>query len=117
MQIRLTPPELGDLQVTVHMRDGVMEASFETSSDHATKLLSQSLAQLKSGLEAAGVSVEKLQVQQSPRQNAPGDGDSDSKQQPQEQQQQAQHDQQRREMLQRMWRKLTGTNDPLDLVA
>lgn len=117
MQIRLTPPELGNLQITVQMRDGVMAASFETSSEHATKFLSQSLGQLKTGLEAAGMSVEKLQVQQAPRRDAGNDGDSDSKHQPQEQQQQAQQDQQRREMLQRMWSKLTGAGDPLDLVA
>jgi flagellar hook-length control protein FliK len=118
MQIRLDPPELGALQVTVNMRNGVMSASFETSSDHATKLLSHSLGQLKSGLEATGVTVEKLQVAQAPKQDAPSDSDSesDSKQAPQEQQQQAQQDQQRREMVQRMWRKLAG-GDPLDLVA
>ena len=118
MQIRLDPPELGALQVTVNMRNGVMSASFETTSDHATKLLSHSLGQLKSGLEAAGMHVEKLQVEQAPKQEAKSDSESDSesKQPPHEQQQQAQQDQQRRAMVQRMWRKLAG-GDPLDLVA
>src|SRR5206468_12374312 len=67
MQIRLDPPELGALQVTVHMRDGVMTAAFETSNDDATRMLSHSLNQLKTVLESAGVSVEKLHVQQSPK--------------------------------------------------
>ncbi len=116
MQIRLDPPELGALQVTVHMRDGVMTASFETSSDHATKLLSHSLGQLKSGLEAAGMTVEKLHVEQAPKRDTDADARSDSKQAPQEQQQQANQEKQRREMVQRMWQKLSG-GDPLDMVA
>ena len=35
MHIRLDPPELGALQVTVHMEDGVMSAMFQTSTDGA----------------------------------------------------------------------------------
>jgi flagellar hook-length control protein FliK len=117
MQLRLNPPELGAVQVTVHMRDGVMSAAFETTSDHATRLLSHSLGDLKSGLEANGVSVEKLHVQQAPKRDADTESDGDSKQQPHEQQQQAQQDQQRREVVRRMWRKLAGDEDPLDMVA
>lgn len=115
MQIRLDPPELGALQISVRMQDGVMTASFQTSSDDATKLLSHSLTHLKSMLESTGVSVEKLQVEQAPREHKPGD---------QSQQQSAQHDdttarqeQQRREMLRRMWRRLAIGDDPLDMVA
>jgi flagellar hook-length control protein FliK len=115
LQMRLDPPELGALHVTVHIRDGVMTASFETSNDEATKLLSHSLGQLKSSLEAAGVTVEKIHVEQAPKRDAQNNSD-DGKQAPQEQQQQARQDQQRREMVQRMWRKLAG-GDPLDLVA
>ena len=37
MHIRLDPPELGALQVTVHMEDGVMSAMFQTSTDDATR--------------------------------------------------------------------------------
>jgi flagellar hook-length control protein FliK len=117
MTIRLDPPELGALQVSVHMRDGVMTAAFETSSDDATRMLSHSLGQLKTALEASGVSVEKLHVQQSPKQESKG-GDSERQQGgSHQQQQQSQRDQQRREMLQRLWRRLSGGGDPLDLVA
>ena len=116
MHLRLDPPELGVLQVTVHMKEGVMTASFETSNDNATKLLSRSLGQLKSGLEAAGMSVEKLHVEQSPTQNNQQSSGENAKQPLQDQQRQAQQDQQRREMVQRMWRRLSG-GDPLDLVA
>jgi hypothetical protein len=67
MQIRLDPPELGDLQISINLRDGVMSASFQTSNDEATRLLSHSLGQLKGVLESQGVSVDKLHVQQAPR--------------------------------------------------
>jgi hypothetical protein len=118
MQLQLHPAELGALQVTVQMKDGVMTASFQTTNDSATKMLSRSLGQLKSGLEAAGVSVEKLHVEQAP-QDSKSNSDSGSKQpseDQQDQQQQARQDQQRRELVKQMWKKLSG-GDPLDLVA
>lgn len=119
MQIRLDPPELGAVQVRVEMRDGVMTAFFETSSDQATKLLSHSLGDLKTALEAQGVSVEKLHVSQSSRQqdssSSSRDGSKDDSQPRQDTA--AQQEQQRREMMQRMWRRLMNGQDPLDLVA
>jgi flagellar hook-length control protein FliK len=115
MQIRLDPPELGALQISVRMQDGVMTASFQTSSDDAAKLLSHSLTHLKSMLESTGVSVEKLHVEQAPREHKTGE---------QSQQQSGPHDdaaarqeQQRKEMLRRMWRRLAIGSDPLDMVA
>jgi flagellar hook-length control protein FliK len=119
MTIRLDPPELGALQVSVHMREGVMTAAFETSNDQATRVLSHSLGQLKSALESAGVNVEKLHVQQSPRQESGDNSErqSNQRQDQEDQQQQARQEQQRRQMLNRMWRKLAGGEDPLDLVA
>jgi flagellar hook-length control protein FliK len=119
MQIRLDPPDLGALQVTVQMRDGIMSAAFETSNEQATRMLSHSLSQLKTALETSGVTVEKMHVQQAPRQQSSGNSNGDSQQQSQdpEQQQQARQEQQRRQMLQRMWNKLAGVGDPLDLVA
>jgi flagellar hook-length control protein FliK len=116
MQLRLDPPGLGAMQVTVRMRDGSMTAAFETSNDEATRQLSHTLGQLKTSLEAAGMSVEKLHVEQAPKNDSQSKGDSDSHTAPNEQQQQAQQEKQRREMMQRMWAKLAGT-DPLDMVA
>jgi flagellar hook-length control protein FliK len=115
MQIRLDPPELGALQITVRMLDGVMSASFQTSNDHATQLLSHSLNQLKHGLESQGVSVDKIQVQQSPR-DQQASSDEQSRQQ-HEDDQSARQEQQRKEMLRRMWRRLSIGGDPLDMVA
>jgi flagellar hook-length control protein FliK len=118
MQIRLDPPELGALQVLVHMRDGAMTASFQTSNDDATKLLSHSLGQLKQVLESQGVSVDKLHVQQAPRdQQASNNSDDQRQQQHAREDESARHEQQRKEMLRRMWRRLSGNPDPLDLVA
>ena len=76
MHIRLDPPELGALQVSVHMQDGVMSASFQTSNDDATRLLSHSLGQLKHMLETQGVSVDKLHVTQTPRDQQSSNEDS-----------------------------------------
>ena len=125
MHIRLDPPQLGPLAVTVRLRGGVMEASFETASDEAAKLLSHSLGALKSSLESHGMNVERLHVTQAPKDPAaPQDGGNsrDSQQSGQQggdlqQEQSARQEQQRREMLRRMWRKLSGMGDPLDMVA
>jgi flagellar hook-length control protein FliK len=116
MHIRLDPPELGALQVTVRMIDGAMTASFETSTDQATKLLSHSLGQLKTALETQGVSVERLHVQQSPR-DQQSSSNSDDRRQSRQEDASARQEQQRREMLRRMWRRLGMIHDPLDMVA
>lgn len=119
MEIRLDPPELGALKVMVEMRDGVMSATFQTSSEEATQLLSHSLNQLKHVLESQGVSVERLQVQQAPKSDS-----SNTKDDPNQRQQQATSDdhaarqeQQRKEMMRRMWRRVSGAGDPIDYLA
>lgn len=119
MQIRLDPPDLGQLQISVSLRDGVMSASFETNNAEATRLLSHSLSQLKGVLESQGVSVDKLHVTQSPRNEntSSRDNDGSNQQQGGAQDSPARREQERRELLQRMWRKLTEGSDPLDMVA
>jgi flagellar hook-length control protein FliK len=116
MTLRLDPPELGAMHVRVEVRQGVVTASFEASNDQAAKLLSHSLDQLKSSLEAQGVSVEKLHVTQSSRlQSSSQNSQRDSSEQKQDSA--SQQEQQRREMMQRLWRRLLKGQDPLDLVA
>jgi len=118
MHIRLDPPELGALAVQIDVRDGVVTASFQTSNDQATRLLSHSLTQLRTTLESAGITVEKLQVQQSPREHfASGNNDRDRHPNQQAYERSGHDDRQRREMLQRLWRRLTVGRDNLDLVA
>ena len=117
MQLRLTPPELGEMQLSVQMRNGVMSASFQTTTDQATRLLSHGMSDLKHSLETAGVSVERIQISQAPKGSSSSGGNNseqDSQRQPGDAQ--SQRDQQRRQLLQRMWKKVTG-GDPLDLVA
>jgi len=122
MRIRLDPPQLGAMQVTVRIEDGMITAAFETSSDEATRLLGHSLNQLKTTLETHGVAVDRLQVQQAPReaQSSSSQGDARREQGGQsssDQEQSARQEQQRREMLRKLWRRLTGEPDPLDLTA
>jgi flagellar hook-length control protein FliK len=116
MQLRLDPPELGAMQVTVQMHDGVMTASFQTSSDEATRMLSHSLNQLKTALESQGVSVDKLQVRQ---QTFKDSHNQDSSQQHQQQAQDnpARQQQQRRDLMRRMWAKLALGDEPLDITG
>ncbi len=116
MQIRLDPPELGALQVSVEMRDGSMTATFQTSNEDATRLLSHSLGQLKTALEAQGVIVEKIQVQQAPK-NQPSQSQEEQSPQQHRDEANARQEQQRREILNRMWRRVSGGSDPVDLVA
>jgi flagellar hook-length control protein FliK len=109
-------PELGALQVTVEMRDGTMNATFQTSNENATQLLSHSLGQLKTALEAQGVTVEKIQVQQAPK-NPSSQNQGEPSPQQQRDEASARQEQQRKQMLQQMWRKVSGGVDPVDLVA
>lgn len=115
MHIRLDPPELGALQVRIEMRDGIMTAAFQTSNDDAARMLSHSLGQLKHALESQGVSVEKLQVERTPREQSNNSTREDSQQHQPDQQ--LQQEQQRRELLRRMWRRLSGGADPFDVTA
>lgn len=121
MRVRLDPPELGALDVAMKMVEGRMVASFTTSNDNATQLLSHSLGQLKSSLESAGINVDRIDVRQAApaqqssssndrdaNQNSPGDRGSNFQQQ---------SDQQRRQMVNRLWRKYAYGDDAVDLVA
>lgn len=118
MQIRLDPPELGALQVILTIKDGVVNATFQASSDDSSKLLSHSLGQLKTALETAGVTVDKLQVTHTPRDTQTNTGgDDQQRHQPGQDDLSRQQEQQRKEMIKRMWRKLAGESDPLDLVG
>jgi flagellar hook-length control protein FliK len=117
MRIRLDPPELGVLEIRVDLRQGAMAASFETSTEHAARLVSHTLDQLRQTLESQGVNVEKLQVQHTPRDQHTSRGDEDDSRQRRPDDEAARHEQQRRQLLGRLWRRLAGDRDPLDLVA
>jgi flagellar hook-length control protein FliK len=74
MTLRLSPEHLGEVQIKLSLRDGVVRARMETSSDDATKLLQDSLPQLRAALEARGVRVDELTIQQTSN-TTPGSSD------------------------------------------
>lgn len=120
MQITLHPANLGHVHISVQVSAGSVSATFETTNDQATRLLTHNLSQLKQTLESAGVSVEKLQVQQSrdPQpQNQNDSRDQSQQQQSATDQRSAQQEQQRREILQQMWDKISGSQDWVDVKA
>jgi len=88
------------------------------SAVHTHLRPNHSLGDLKSQLEAQGVSIEKLHVTQSARAASGGKSDSgDSSRRDGSPTEQQRRDQQRREMLRRMWSKVAGEQFPLDMVA
>lgn len=120
MRVRLDPPELGALDVALKMVEGKMTASFTTSNDQATQLLSHSLNQLKGALETAGIQVDRLEVRQAAPTSASSDRDSTGQQQQSDRgsaSSQQQGEQQRKQMVDRMWRKYAYGSDAVDLVA
>lgn len=120
MKIRLDPPNLGQLNIDVTLDEGVLTASFQTTNDEATRLLSHSMQQLKQTLESAGVSVDKIQVRQtssSEQSSNSRSGDQDQQQQQNAHDHPQRQEQQRREALQKMWAKLALGEEPLDMVA
>lgn len=121
MKIRLDPPNLGQLQIDVSVDEGTLTASFQTSNEEATRLLSHSMQQLKHSLEAAGVNVDRIQVRQTSESSSSnstrsGDQDSSSHQRSPEDHSHS-REQQRRDFLQKMWEKLALGQEPLDLVV
>ncbi len=104
MMLRLDPPQLGSMRLSVRMVEGQLTATFSTSSDVAHQMLQQSLNQLRAGLENAGFQVDRLQVQRTNPESQGGlsqqQGGGDSR----EQMQQQHRDHQRRETLTRLWR-------------
>lgn len=62
MQIHLRPPELGNLQIDVSMRDGMLSARLEAQSPATHQLLVDNLPQLKDSLTQQGLQVDRLEV-------------------------------------------------------
>jgi flagellar hook-length control protein FliK len=62
MQLRLQPAELGNVQIDVTMRDGMLSARLEAQSPGTHQLLVDNLPQLKESLAQQGVQVDRLEV-------------------------------------------------------
>ena len=69
LAIRLDPPSLGDLRITMTVVNGRVSADLLTSNADAHALLSADLASLRQALEAQGLSVDRLSIQSAPPQS------------------------------------------------
>lgn len=116
MTLRLDPPEVGALQVAVMMKDGMATVTFTTDNPEAARMMSNTLGELRNSLHAAGITVDKMTVASVPKSETSGNStnsDSNSSSDPRQQNNpfhsdDHRRDQQRREMLERMWRKVAG---------
>jgi flagellar hook-length control protein FliK len=62
-EIRLDPPNMGSLKVSIALNKGSLTAQFETSTDVVRDLLSNHIDKLRSVLEGQGITVDRLAVQ------------------------------------------------------
>jgi hypothetical protein len=62
VRLRLDPPELGHLTVTMKMNGGTVQVRLEASSGAAATLLEKGLATLRASLQSQGLTVDRLIV-------------------------------------------------------
>ncbi|TWT43186.1 flagellar hook-length control protein FliK [Botrimarina hoheduenensis] len=62
IQLRLSPPELGSIQLRIEVADGVMTASIETENHAARNALLENLPQLRERLAEQDIRLEKFDV-------------------------------------------------------
>ncbi len=62
VRILLDPPRLGSVRVSMNIKDGVLNASFETQSQAARHIIAQDLPNLKIALEQQGIEVGEFSV-------------------------------------------------------
>ena len=63
VRIRLHPPELGALEISLNMKQQTLQASIITDTDAAREVLQQNLPQLQAKLAEQGIKVEKFELQ------------------------------------------------------
>jgi len=66
MNMRLDPPELGQLRVQMTIARGIVSADFQASSPQAHALLEKNMVALRNALEGQGLTVERLAVHVAP---------------------------------------------------
>jgi flagellar hook-length control protein FliK len=62
MQIQLSPPDLGSLQINVSVHEGVLSARIEAQSPTTQQVLVDNLSQLKNSLTQQGVAFDRIDV-------------------------------------------------------
>ncbi len=60
--MRLSPPELGLVKISLQVQHGVVSASFEAEQESVRHLLSSQLGQLRESLQSQGLTVERVDV-------------------------------------------------------
>ena len=65
-EIRLDPPNLGAVKVSLSLENGTLTADFQSSSDVVRDLLKGNLEKLKTVLESQGLAVDRLAVDAPP---------------------------------------------------
>lgn len=62
LQIRLSPPELGQLRLQIQMTDGVLSARIEAETPQAKQVITENLGMLRDRLAEQNVRVDRIEV-------------------------------------------------------
>lgn len=72
VEIRLDPPELGNLQIKLHLNQDQAQVGIVVQNSHARELLEQTLPRLREMLAQQGIQLGQTQVQQQSQQQQGG---------------------------------------------
>jgi subtilase-type serine protease len=79
MQLQLSPPDLGSLQISVSVHEGVLSARLEAQNPTTQQILVDNLSQLKNSLTQQGVAFDRIDVRLAGSQTGSGSsGTADS---------------------------------------
>ena len=123
-QIRLDPPALGTVHVSINLQNGQLSAQLQSDSRPVQELLRSNLDQLKNVLESQGVTVDKIVVDNTQEKNALTMPNSSVQTNPdgrganhQRQDQRRSSNTQPDDDFSRLWNELHKAPQPVDLVA
>jgi flagellar hook-length control protein FliK len=72
LTLRLTPPELGHVQVLLQVHNKELEAVIKTGNQEVSRVVAEQIAHLRETLEQQGLRVTRLEVQTQAEQQHPG---------------------------------------------
>jgi flagellar hook-length control protein FliK len=90
LSVRLSPPDLGTLQIDVSVHDGVLSARIEVDHASVHQALSDNLGQLRHALAQHGIALDRVELHLADR--TPEDGGRHGRQQNEHEQRGQQHD-------------------------
>jgi len=62
LKIRLSPPELGTLQIEVSLKNGEFTAKLEVQNNQVQKVINDNIAQLRDALAKSGIAIDRIEV-------------------------------------------------------